>query len=65
MNSKRYRVLREGVSQRETPGGPIVEREVGSIIEVGDEMAALLMDQPNPYIEPASSRHKRSREEEG
>lgn len=65
MSSNRYRVLREGVSQREIPGGPIVAREVGSTIEVGDDMAEFLMNQKDPYIEPVSSRRKRPRDEEG
>lgn len=63
MSEKRYRVLREGISQRESPGGPIVACEVGAIIEVGDEMAESLMNDPEPFIEPATSRRKRGREE--
>ena len=62
--TKHYRVLRTGVSQRQTPGGPIVERKVGDVIEVGDEMAAFMLEEPEPYIESVSKR-KRGREEEG
>lgn len=60
---KRYRVLRLGVSQRQEPGGPIMQCEVGDTIEIGDEMAEFLLNDPEPYIESVSKR-KRSREEE-
>lgn len=63
----RYRVLRLGVSQRDAPGGPIVPRQVGDIIEVGDEMARFFMSDPDPFIEPLAEdkpRRRRKREED-
>lgn len=52
MSGKKYRVLRAGVSQREFPGGPIVPRQIGDVIEVGDEMAMFYMSAREPFVEP-------------
>ena len=57
----RYRVLRPGVSQRERPGGPIVDREVGEVIEVSDSMAAFYMAAREPFVEPVEGEKPRRR----
>ena len=58
-----YRVLRPGVSQRRSPGGPIVECAVGDVIEVSDSMAEFFMADPDPFVEPETRRRRKPKEE--
>lgn len=55
----KYRVLRDGISQRETPGGKLVDRAIGEEIEVSDAAAPELVAQR--YLEPVSRSMSRRR----